>query len=376
MRVSAISVCLLILAGCSDSNNDSTESTGSSGATDASTATATASTDMTTAGPPTTGEPDTGSTGTESSGPGTGDTGTTGTTGETGTTGTTGETTTGTTGEAIDCEAVPDGLYMPVLFLSGFKGSEDLAFDGQGGLALKRGADIVIVRADKSETVLAQGVAAAYGSRFLADGRLLVALPQSGEVVTYAEGQEGVFLDGLKGPNGIYPDLAGDVWITEFGGSRVLRIGADMAMTTIVSGADASAANGVVYDPQRQLLFYTKYQAGQVWRVAIDGQGEPGAPVQVAAVGGAALDGLTLDACGNVYAMDQGNNRLYRVRLDGAGAAIGEPALLAEFPSNVANAQFGVGDGFDPYTLYAAGNPGDVYTLAVEFPGAAIATVQ
>ncbi len=376
MRLTSISVCILILAGCSDSNKGGTESTGSSGATDASTATATAGTDMTTAGPPTTGEPDTGSTGTtESGGPGTtSEPGTTGTTGTTGMTSETGET--GTTGAAVDCEAVPDGLYMPTLFLSGFKGSEDLAFDGQGGLALKRGADIVIVRADQSETILAQGVAAAYGTRFLADGRLLVALPQSGEVVTYAQGQEGVFLDGLKSPNGLYPDLAGDVWITEFGGSRVLRVGADMAVKTIVSGGDATAANGVVYDPQRQLLFYTKYQAGQVWRVALDGQGEPGAPVQVAAVGGAALDGLTLDACGNVYAMDQANSRLYRVRLDGAGAAIGEPALLAKFPSNVANAQFGVGEGFDPYTLYAAGNPGDVYTLAVEFPGAAIVTVQ
>jgi sugar lactone lactonase YvrE len=196
-------------------------------------------------------------------------------------------------------------------------------------------------------------------------------------VLTYdAGGQMGVFLGGLQSPNGIYPDLAGAVWITEFGGSRVLRVGADLTMTTIVTGAEASSANWVVYDPQRALLFYTKYQAGQIQRVVIDGQGEPGAPELVAAVAGAALDGLTLDACGNIYAIDQKNSRLYRARLDGAWAAIGEPALLAEFPSNVANAQFGVGEGFDPHTLYVAGNPGDVYTLVVEFPGAATVTVQ
>jgi sugar lactone lactonase YvrE len=235
----------------------------------------------------------------------------------------------------------------------------------------------VIVRADQSETVLAQGLAQAYGTRYLADGRLLVALPQAGEVVTYdAQGQPGAFLGGLKSPNGIYPDLAGDVWISEFGGSRVLRVGPDLSVTTIVSGAEASSVNGVVHDPQRQLLFYSNYQAGRIQRVAIDEQGEPGAPVAVAAVAGAALDGLTLDACGNLYAVDQKNSRLYRVRLDGAGAAVGEPTLLTEFPSNVANAQFGAGAGFDAHTLYVAGNPGDVYAVALEFPGAATVAVQ
>jgi hypothetical protein len=364
MRATAISLGIMILGGCGTSGSEETGST--AGTTGAATGTTTGSsgTAPTTGGPATDGT--TGSTDTASTSDGT-----TGSTGEASTTGAS------TTGGAIDCEAISDGPFTPTLYLSGFTGSEDLAFDGQGGLVLKRDGDIVIVRADQSETVLAQGLAQAYGTRYLADGRLLVALPNSGELIAYdAMGQAGAFLDGLKSPNGVYPDLAGDVWITEFGGSRVLRVGADLSTKTIVSGAEASSANGVVYDPQRQLLFYTKYQAGQVQRVAIDGQGEPGAPELVAAVGGAALDGLTLDACGNVYAMDQKNSRLYRVRLDDAGAAIGEPLLLAEFPSNVANAQFGVGDGFDTHTLYVAGNPGDVYTLAVEFPGAAIAVVQ
>lgn len=368
MRATVISLGMMILGGCGAST---------SGETGSATGTTGEATDTATTGGPgtTTAEPTTAATGTGSTA---GETGTAPTSDGSDTSGTTGETgTSGTTGGAFDCEAITDGPFTPTLYLSGFKGSEDLAFDGQGGLVLKRGGEVVIVRADQSETVLAQGLAQAYGTRYLADGRLLIALPNSGEVIAYDPmGQAGAFLDGLKSPNGLYPDLAGDVWITEFGGSRVLRVGADLTAKTIVTGADASSANGVVYDPQRQLLFYTKYLAGQVQRVAIDGQGEPGAPELVAAVAGAALDGLTLDACGNVYAMDQKNSRLYRVRLDGAGAAVGEPALLAEFPSNVANAQFGVGDGFDAQTLYVAGNPGDVYTLVVEVPGAAIVTVQ
>lgn len=369
MRRALVYVGIMILGGCG---------TASSGDTGDATGTTEASAGTTVE--PSTSAPTTDGTSAPTS-DGTGTSGVTGMTGMTGTTGTTSETATssetGTTGGALDCEAISPGPFTPTPFLSGFKGSEDLAFDGQGGLVLKRDGEIVIVRADQSETVLAQGLPQAYGTRYLADGRLLVALPNSGEVLAYdAMGKAIAFIDGLTSPNGLYPDLAGDVWITEFGGSKVLRVGADLSVTTIVSGAEASSANGVVFDPQRQLLFYTNYLSGQLQRVAIDGQGEPGAPGLVAAVAGAALDGLSLDACGNVYAIDQKNSRLYRVRLDAAGAAVGEPALLTDFPSNVANAQFGVGDGFDDRTLYVAGNPGDVYTVAVEFPGAAIATVQ
>jgi hypothetical protein len=68
---------------------------------------------------------------------------------------------------------------------------------------------------------------------------------------------------------------------------------------------------------------------------------------------------------------------LYRVLLDEAARRRRDArAPLAVFPSNVANAQFGVGEGFDDHTLYVAGNPGDVYTVQLEFPGAPIVTVQ
>ena len=62
--------------------------------------------------------------------------------------------------------------------------------------------------------------------------------------------------------------------------------------------------------------------------------------------------------------------------LDAAGEATGDASELVVFPSNVANAQFGVGEGFDDHTLYVAGNPGDVYAVTLEFPGAPIVTVQ
>ncbi|MCA9699197.1 MAG: gluconolactonase, partial [Myxococcales bacterium] len=139
----------------------------------------------------------------------------------------------------------------------------------------------------------------------------------------------------------------------------------------IVTGNDGNSANGVFYDADRGLLFYTNYGPGLIRSVAIDGDGNPGAIDMVASIPGAALDGLNLDACGNLYVVDQGNSSLWRVFLDDAGVAIGEPEqLVAKFPSNVANAVFGAGDGWDPLSLYVAGVPGGVYAVAVGVPGA------
>ncbi|HEY0136931.1 MAG TPA: SMP-30/gluconolactonase/LRE family protein [Nannocystis sp.] len=364
-------VCLLGFPGCGDNGGGTETGSDSSGTSSSGGVVDTSSTgDETPTGEPATTGPVTSTGETTGTQPGTTST-------DEGTTG--GESTTGdeTTGGAIDCDAVGAGPFTLEVFVSGFTGSEDLAFDGKGGLALKRGADIVVVRADKSETTLAMAIPPAYGTRFLADGRLLVALPQGGAVITVDETDvKAKFLGGLKGPNGIYPDLEGNVWVTEFGGSRLIRVAADMSETTIVSGAAASSANGVVYDPLRGFVFYTNYQSGQIRRVAIDGEGTPGSPALVTTIADAAPDGLTLDACGNLYVVDQGNSVLYRVMLDELGQATAPAIALASFPSNVANAQFGVGDGFDARTLYLAGNPGDVYALALEVPGAPIVTVQ
>lgn len=375
MRLIPVVVCGVLVLGCGDDGGVTTVGASSTGGSSTSTGvvgssgeTGGASTEMVTTGEgPSTGETPTSTesvTG-SSSGSSSGD--------EEGSSSTGGETTGGTPA----CDVIEEGPFVPTLFVSGFDGSEDLGFDGKGGLTLKRGGALVTVRADKSETVVTMGLPGAYGTRYLSDGRVLIALPQGGKVIAVEPGGMSVdFVTGLQGPNGVFPDLDGAVWITEFGGSRVLRVAADLSETTIVEGAEAKSANGVVYDPLRGLVFYTNYQSGQIQRVPIDGEGAPGAPVLVTAIAGASPDGLTLDACGHLYVVDQGNSALYRVLLDEAGAATGEAKQLASFASNVANAQFGVGEGFDDHALYLAGNPGDVYMVAVGVPGAPTVTVQ
>ncbi|MEJ7728442.1 MAG: gluconolactonase [Polyangiaceae bacterium] len=279
----------------------------------------------------------------------------------------------GSGGANPDCAALPAGPIDPVEVTDALGGSEDFAFDGKGHIAGKQGNSMVLVDAQGAVTDLAPLAGQTYGVRFHPDGRLLAAAVQQGKLVAITpEGDVSDYVTGLSGPNGIYPDFDGNVWVTEFGGNKVTRVGADLQKETVAEGTNASSPNGVVLDAAHNRLFYTEYGDGKVQRVDLGGA-NPEA-VEVATVEGA-LDGLAMDACGNLYAVDQQGSDLYRIELDAAGAAVGAPVMLAHFPQNVANVQWGSGAGFDGKLLYAAGNPGVVYSVAVGVAGMPVPTV-
>ena len=343
---------------------------GDDGSADGTAGSSTGSAGSTTGGPDasttsTSSEPDTGSTSPE---PGTSSTsGTGGVDSTDGTTG--GETDTDTDTAGVDCDAIiPGPLAVETVFEPGtpFDGTEDIAFDGQGNLAGKNGNEVLLVAPDGSVTDSWPDQSPGYGLRFRANGDLLAAKFMSGVIRIVQSGD--ALVDGAGGVNGLWPDFDGNVWFTN--GNSVRRVNADDSVDTIVMGADAASSNGVILDPDRGLLFYTNYGFGVVRSVQIGDDGSPGAIAMVTTIPGAALDGLNMDACGNLYAMDQGSAALYRVFLDEAGAAVGEPELLVEeFPTNTANAVWGSGAGWEPTSLYAAGFPGGIYRVDVGVPG-------
>lgn len=349
--------CSVLAAACGDDGaGDGSTTTGAS--TSSSTAGPDDATTTTTSGPMADS-----STGSEPGTSGSSDTAAMGSSGDT-----TGmDTDTDTAG--LDCDAIAPGpLAIETIFEPGtvFDGTEDIAFDGQGNVAGKDGNDVLLVDASGSVVDSWPDMGPGYGLRFRANGQLLAAKFQIGEIRVVDTG--GALVTMAGGVNGLWPDFDGNVWFTN--GNSVRRVNADDSVDAIVTGGDAASSNGVIFDPDRGLLFYTNYGPGLVRSVAIMGDGTPGAVSMVASIPGAALDGLNMDACGNLYAMDQGNATLYRVWLDAAGAAVGEPEVLVEqFPSNVANAVWGSGAGWDPQSLYAAGFPGGIYRVEVGVPG-------
>lgn len=269
----------------------------------------------------------------------------------------------------IDCTAIAPGpLAVETVFEPGavFDGSEDIAFDGQGNVAGKNGGEVWLVDATGVVVDSWADAGPGYGLRFRGNGDLLAAKFSLQEIRIVNNGDS--LLTNAGGVNGLWPDFDDNVWFTN--GSSVRRVNPDGSVDPIVTGGDAASSNGVLLDPTRGLLFYSNYGLGLVRSVVINDDGTAGAIAMVAAIPGAAVDGLNMDACGNLYAMDQGSAALYRIALDEAGAAIDEPELLVEeFPENVANAVWGSGPGWDPLSLYAAGFPGGVYRVEVGIPG-------
>jgi hypothetical protein len=277
------------------------------------------------------------------------------------------ETETDTAG--VDCDAIAPGpLAVEVVFEpeAVFDGTEDIAFDGQGNVAGKNGNEVLLVAADGSLVDSWPDAGPGYGLRFRGNGDLLAAKFSLSEI-RIVNG-DGPLLTMAGGVNGLWPDFDDNVWFTN--GNSVRRFNADGTVDPIVTGGDAASSNGVVLDTTRGLLFFSNYGLGLIRSVEIMGDGSPGAISMVTGIPGAALDGLNMDACGNLYAMDQGNAALYRIYLDDAGAAIGDPEpLVAQFPENVANAVWGSGPGWDPLSLYAAGFPGGIYRVEIGVPG-------
>lgn len=275
-------------------------------------------------------------------------------------------------GAMLECDALPAGPLDAPAVLTGLNGSEDFAFDGHGQIAARQGGDVVLVDAAMQTTVLAQAPGS-YGLRYRPDGYLVMAIPNQNSVVEVSpDGVVAPWVADLDTPNGLYPDAQGNVWVTEFGGDRVVRINPDKTVDIIAEGQQVNNPNGIVYDAARGLLFYTNYNDGEIMSVNMAPGGDI-TPVLVTTIDGR-LDGLVLDACGNLYAVDNGDDELYRVRLDAAGAAMGEAELLASFPESVANAQFGSGNGWDPKTLYVGGAAGSIYAVPAGVPGAPVPT--
>lgn len=274
-------------------------------------------------------------------------------------------------GTAAVCANLPSGPFQPQSIGQLFQGSEDFTFDGKGHMVGKRGNALVRVGSSGTEAIT-DLPGQVYGLRYHPNGTLIAAIPGSGKLVKVSpSGQVNDFITGLGTPNGVYVDFDGTTYVTEFGGSKVAKVAADGTKTDIVTGTtSAQGANGIVIDSAKGLLFYTEYQKGKIHRLKVDGSDLT--PTLVATIPGARLDGMVLDACGNVYAVDQGSSKLYRVRTDAAGAAAAAPELIASFPTNVANAQWGSGQGFDAAKLYVTGNPGTVYTLDLGVGGAAV----
>lgn len=246
-----------------------------------------------------------------------------------------------------------------------------VAFDPAGNLHIS-GADGRVRRVDRQSSVISSifpSLYLPYGLAFDREGNLYVTNTDqslvikrtpSGEESIYAGGgaftgdQRSAIASVLRGPGGIAVDAAGNLFIADTSNARVRKVDAATGRITTVAG------NGGVYTENQEGVPAVEARIGYVLDVAVDAAGNlftvdphnrriwkinTSGLISTLAGGGNPADGLgdngsatsaailpvgvSVDAAGNVYIADGGNNRIRKVDTSGtirtiAGSGVGD----------------------------------------------------
>lgn len=289
------------------------------------------------------------------------------------------------TGPIASCDRLPappfDITPLGNVFPQPFAGigSEDIAMTGNGTFIGLAGNELHESDANGSTTDFFAPVSAPlYGLRFNAAGQLLGVNSNTENIDVFDGVSQQVWADtDFVFGNGLYPDNEGNVWVTDFGGNAIYRVNPDLSID-LVSGTTMQP-NGIFFDEDRRLLYWSRYGTGELHAIPIDDAGQAGASMLVADLAGQ-TDGITMDICGHIYAVDQAGGggmnpcRVDRVHLleDGSLAPEGvvEIAGGGDLGNGCSNAQFGYGFGDEnDERLFVTGVLGDIYVIDVGIEG-------
>jgi hypothetical protein len=264
----------------------------------------------------------------------------------------------------VDCDSIPPGP-LPYTITTGIYATEDFAFDDQGNLVGANAGNLFRSPYGGPPQLWVPGASVSAGLRATSDGIFVYASGDSLSRINEFDAPE-VVLGGLSYPNGMDVDLDGWVYVAEQSGNRVRRINPETGEFTVVSEG-LNSANGVSFSPDYQTLYVGSFGGGVIYAVHLNpDMSTDYVDTFYSGIGGGGLDGLAVDACGNVYVDEFGPGIVWRIPPDGSSIE-----QLVQLPSGwIPNMQFGSGHGgWDPYTLYVITIGGsEVYEVPVEVP--------
>ena len=249
-----------------------------------------------------------------------------------------------------DCEDLPAGPLEPTQ-VGVVVASEDIAFDAVGNAVGADDHTIYKTMRDGSPQVFVPNIEFRAGMRFLPNGDLVVANDQQGTLIRVdPDGVQHLVLAGLSYPNGLTVDPNGMVYLTEHDAGQIRRIDPMTGDYTIIA-TGLTYPNGITFNAVYNLLYVGTFSGeGTIYTITIDSEGSAGPLTEWAKnVGSGWLDGMGVDACGNVYICDyglQGDSRVYRIAPNGTDIEL----LIDKQPGNMEtrylpNLQWGPGFG-------------------------------
>jgi sugar lactone lactonase YvrE len=218
-----------------------------------------------------------------------------------------------------DCDDLPEGPFG-LTKLDGPMASEDLAFDPYGNIIGSNDKAIFKSGYNEEPQVFVPNMKFRAGLRYLPNGHLIVCNNNKGELVRVdEEGVQHTVLTGLSYPNGLTVDLAGWVYLTEHDANKVLRVHPFTGETTVLTTSIGSP-NGVTFSPDYKTLYIGGFSGKKIiYAMSISPDGVPGKLIEWATnVGSGWLDGMAVDACGNVYIADYGTTKILKLPPDGS----------------------------------------------------------
>jgi sugar lactone lactonase YvrE len=270
----------------------------------------------------------------------------------------------------VDCTAL---LPTPVAYTKydWVPGSEDFTFDAEGYMIQVTGGGLKRTPYGGPSELLVPLDADVRGTRILPDGRVVLATSQNGTLLAVdpVTGSQEPLASGLTNPNGVAIGVDGRIYVATTG--RIMRVDPVGGDVEVVADLPGNSFDGLTFSPDFTRLYFDE-EFGQIHYVDFDAAGNPGTPrlgatIPLGGLGFSILDGMAMDACGNLYVAEM-NGTVWRVRVDDGsveevvslpGASI-IPALNFGFPP--------VG-GWNATSLYVITFTGSVYELDIGVPG-------
>jgi sugar lactone lactonase YvrE len=327
---------------------------------------------------------------------------------------------------AVDCSKVAKAP-AEVQALTGFATSEDFVFDLKGNyVGVDENENLVRITKDKKKELWAPSIGDVAGMGLLPDGSIVFCNVDEGSLQrVYANGSVTTVLGALLYPNGLDIGPDGFVYVAENGAGRVRRVNVETGEFTVVA-MGLQGPNGVAFSADPNLFYVGSFEGSGVYRVTMPSPGqlgqasvfarpngsqlkEPtlacpemqeGAACEVpgqfeggtcrrlanvidcakdttiracdgfdctSAEHGGGIDGLGVDACGNVYASEYEYGNIWRV------SPSGTLEQLASLPAMwIPNLKWGRGlGGFETNVLFVADrDEGRLFAVSVGVPAA------
>jgi sugar lactone lactonase YvrE len=221
------------------------------------------------------------------------------------------------------------------------------------------------------------------GVRLLADGSIVAVDTAKSEVVRIpTSGPDAytkqVLASGLTNPNGIAVGMDGRVYVS---GLAIVRVDPESKTHDVLHTYDGvfGGYDGITFSPDYQTLYFDEEYndtGARIYRMTFDGDGEVDEVTPIATLPSQVkLDGMTADACGNLYVVEM-SGIIWRVTPAG-DVAVAADLTGAQIPGGAylpaVNFGSGVG-GWSRTRLYAmnwTGMTDGVFEVDIGVPGKA-----